>query len=73
MLGQTYLSQFILFGSIDIAIILAGYSFSENWKLYGWPPKTNLSDKDRLNIGRSSWQLSLIQSLLNLCSFMNID
>ena len=50
MAGQTYLSQFILLGSIDIAIILAGYSFSENWKLYGWPPRTNLSDEDRLNI-----------------------
>jgi len=49
MAGQTYLSQFILLGSIDIAIILAGYSFSENWKLYGWPPRTNLSDEDRLN------------------------
>ncbi len=42
MAGQTYLSQFFLFGSIDIAIILAGYSFAENWKLYGWPPRTNL-------------------------------
>ena len=50
MAGQTYISQFILLGSIDIAIILAGYRFSENWKSYGWPPRTNLSEKDRLNI-----------------------
>lgn len=35
MLGQTYLSQFIFLGSTDIAIILAGYSFSENCMLYG--------------------------------------
>ncbi len=50
MAGRSYLSQFILLGSIDIAVIIAGYSFSENWKLYGWPPRTNLSDEDRLNI-----------------------
>ena len=49
MAGQTYFSRFILLGSIDIAIILAGYSFSENWKLCGWPPGTNLSDEDRSN------------------------
>ncbi len=49
MAGQTCLSQFILLVSIDIAIIPAGYSFSENWKLYGWSPKTNLSDEDRSN------------------------
>ena len=35
MAGQTYLSQFILLVSIDIAIILAGYSFSENWEIIG--------------------------------------
>jgi len=50
MAGQTYLSQFILLGSIDIAVILAGYSFSENWEVCGWPPRTNLSNKDRSNI-----------------------
>ena len=50
MADQTYFCQFVLFGSIDIAIILVGYSFSGNWKLYGWPPTTNLSHKDRLNI-----------------------
>jgi len=50
MAGQTYLSKFVLLGSIDIGIILAGYSFSENWKLYEWPPRTNLSDEDRLRI-----------------------
>ena len=33
MAGQTYLSQFIPFGSIDIAIILAACSFCENYKL----------------------------------------
>ncbi len=49
MAGQTCLSQFILVGFTDIAIILADYSFSENWKLYGWSPKTNLSDEDRSN------------------------
>lgn len=33
MAGQTYLCQFIVFDSIDITVILAGYSLSENWEL----------------------------------------